>query len=143
MWGKGPTGSNAVCSALCLFLLPPAALHQLLEQGLWWSMRSTLITRVLNSVSDRLAISSSLSCILSGALICSFIWAIFILSQCTCYIVRGGALGICQGGAAHVALLWCCMWNRGQRGDNSIFSALCWLSVTSPTTYKQIGPFLR
>ena len=38
---------------------------------------SILITRVLNFASDRLAISLSLSCIFSGALICSFIWAFF------------------------------------------------------------------
>ena len=38
---------------------------------------SFLITSVLNSASDRLAISSLLSYIFSGALICSFIWAIF------------------------------------------------------------------
>ena len=38
---------------------------------------SILITSVLNSALDRLAISSLLSCIFSGALICSFLWAIF------------------------------------------------------------------
>ena len=38
---------------------------------------SILITSVLSSASDRLAISSSLSSIF-GALICSFIWAIFL-----------------------------------------------------------------
>ena len=38
---------------------------------------SFLITSVLNCASDRLAIYSPLSCIFSGALICSFIWAIF------------------------------------------------------------------
>ena len=38
---------------------------------------SILIASVLNCASDRLAISSSLSCIFSGALTCSFIWAIF------------------------------------------------------------------
>ena len=26
-------------------------------------------------------------------------------------------------------------------GSNAVCSALCWLSVTSPTTHKQIGPF--
>ena len=36
-----------------------------------------LITSVLNCASDRLAISSLLSCIFSGALKCSVIWAIF------------------------------------------------------------------
>ena len=38
---------------------------------------SILITRVLNFASDRLAISLSLSCIFSGALICFVIWALF------------------------------------------------------------------
>ena len=38
---------------------------------------SILITSVLNYASDRLAMSSLLSYIFSGALICSFIWAIF------------------------------------------------------------------
>ena len=32
------------------------------------------------------------------------------LSQSACYIVRGGALGIHQGRATHVPVLWCCMW---------------------------------
>ena len=38
---------------------------------------SILITSVLNCAYDRLAMSLLLSCIFSGALICSFIWAIF------------------------------------------------------------------
>ena len=33
------------------------------------------------------------------------------------------------------------MWGRGQRGNNATCSALSWLSVTSPTTHKQIGTF--
>ena len=40
---------------------------------------SILITSVFNCASDTLAISSTLSCIFSGALICSFIWAIFFV----------------------------------------------------------------
>ena len=53
---------------------------------------SFLITSVLNFASDRLAIFLSLSCIFSGALICSFIWAFFFfLSWHASYIVRGGA----------------------------------------------------
>ena len=43
---------------------------------------SILITSVLNSASDRLATSSLLSCIFSGALTCSFIWAIFFVPGC-------------------------------------------------------------
>ena len=38
---------------------------------------SILITSVLNCASKRLAFSSSLSCIFSGALKCSIIWALF------------------------------------------------------------------
>ena len=38
---------------------------------------SMLITSVLNCASDRWALSLSHSCIFSGALMCSFIWAIF------------------------------------------------------------------
>ena len=57
---------------------------------------SILITGVLNCASDSLAISLLLSYIFSGALICSFIWVIFFLSQHTCYIVRIRDLGIHQ-----------------------------------------------
>ena len=42
---------------------------------------------------DRLAISSLLSCIFSGALICSL--GCIFLSRCTCYVLRGRALDIC------------------------------------------------
>ena len=101
---------------------------------------STLITSVLNSASDRLVISSIFSYILSGALIYSFIWAIFFLSWCSC-LVRGGALGAHQGGATHVTVLWCCVWGRGPTGSNGPCLALCRLSVTSPATHKEIGPF--
>ena len=102
---------------------------------------SILITSVLNYASDRLAISSSLSCIFSGALICSFIWAFFFLSRHTWNVVRGGALVIHQGGSTHVAALWCCMWGRGPRGNNAACSNFCQFSVTSPATHNQIGPF--
>ena len=33
------------------------------------------------------------------------------------------------------------MWGRGVRGNNVTLFALCWFSVTSPTTLNQIGPF--
>ena len=78
----------------------------------------------------------------SRALICSFIWAIyFFLSQCTWYIVRGGALGIQQGGVTHFSVFWHCMWGRGLRGNNAACSALSQLSITPPATNKQTGPF--
>ena len=34
------------------------------------------------------------------------------------------------------------MWGSGPRGNHATWSALLWLPVTSPATYKQIGPFL-
>ena len=40
------------------------------------------------------------------------------LSQCTCYIVRGRALGVHLGTATHSN----CLWGRGQRGN----IAACW-----------------
>ena len=55
--------------------------------------------------------------------------------------LRGGALGIYQGRTTHIAVLWCCMSGRGQRVNNATCLDLSWLSVTSPTTHKQIGPF--
>ena len=55
-----------------------------------------LITSVLSPASDRFAISSSLSSIF-GVLI--FHLGHISLSWCTCYVVRGRALGIHQGGA--------------------------------------------
>ena len=63
------------------------------------------------------------------------------LSRCTCFIVRGRALGIHQGVASQVDVLWHCMWGRGQTGNNATYLALGQLSVTSPGTHKQIGPF--
>ena len=106
---------------------------------------SILKTSVLNCVSDRLAISSSLGCIFIRALNCSFSWAflllLLLLSQCACYLVRGRALGVHQAGATHVAMLWCCMWGRGLRGNSDACSTLCQFSVTSPTSHSQIGPF--
>ena len=64
---------------------------------------SILITSVLNPASDRLTICSLFSYIFSGVLIYSFIWAIYFLSPSACYIVRGGASGVHQGEATHIA----------------------------------------
>ena len=76
---------------------------------------SVLITSVLNSASDRLAISSSLGYIFSEALICSFTWAIFLVST---HLSRskGQSLRCSQGGATHVAALWHTMWGRVLEG---------------------------
>ena len=62
----------------------------------------------------------------------------FLISSCL-LVVRGRALGICQGEAAHVAKLWCCMWRRGPKGNNATCWAFDQLSVTSSTSHKQIG----
>ena len=40
-----------------------------------------------------------------------------------------------------VIALWCCMWGRGRRGNNGTCSALCWISVTSPTADNEVGLF--
>ena len=86
---------------------------------------SILITSVLNCASHRLAITLLLSCIFSGALICSFIWAIFLcVCRWACYIVRGRALGVHQGRATQVAVLWHCRWGRGPRGNSATCSTL-------------------
>ena len=90
---------------------------------------SILITSVLNCASDRLAISSSLSVFLK-------LWSVlslgpYSLTQCTRYVVSGGALGVWQGGATHFSPLWCCLWGRGLRVNNATCLALTPLSVTS------------
>ena len=67
---------------------------------------SILITSVLNCASDRLAISSLLSCIFSGALKCSVIWAFFFFFDLGASVnLRGGALGVPQGGVTLVTAL--------------------------------------
>ena len=61
------------------------------------------------------------------------------LSQCTCHIVRGGALGVRQSVVTHFAALCHCMWRRGPRGTNATCSLAClsphFLSLSSfPTS---------
>ena len=85
---------------------------------------SILITTVLNSASDRLAISLSLNSI-SGVLICYFIWAMFLCLAPPVNVVRGRALGIHQGRATAFALLWCYVWGKGQRGNNPCSLGSC------------------
>ena len=102
---------------------------------------SILITSVLNFASDRLSICLLLSCIFSGVLIYSFIWANFFFVLGTCYIVRDRALGICPGRATLIASWWCRLWGRGPRGNNAACLALSWLLVSFPATHKQIGLF--
>ena len=100
---------------------------------------SILTTSVLNFASDRLAVSSSFRSVF-GALICSFIWAIFFCLRIP-VSSKGQALGVQQGRATNFTELWLYMWGRGQRKYNATCSALHGFSVTSPATHKQIGPF--
>ena len=76
---------------------------------------SILIISVLNSASDRLSISLLLSSF-SGVLICSCVWALFLCFGTTAML---NALGIHQGRATLFAVLWCCLWGSGQRGNNA------------------------
>ena len=99
-----------------------------------------LITSVLNSTSDRLATSSSLSSVF-GALICSFIWAIFLCLGTSVNVERGRVLSICQGRASHIAMLWHYMWGMGLRGNNTTCWSVSRLAVTSPNMHKRIAPF--
>ena len=90
--------------------------------------------------SGRLAISSLLSCIfLELWSVLSFGPYFFIVVHLLC--CKGQSLRYCQGGATQVTELWCCLWGRGQRGNNPTRWALTPLSVISPATHKQIGLF--
>ena len=101
---------------------------------------SILITRVLTSASDRLAISSLLSCIFFWSFDLFFHLGHFFLFWHASYIVRGGALGIHQGGATHFVAWWCCMWGRCLRGNSATCSALGRLSVISSLLTSKLGP---
>ena len=104
---------------------------------------SLLITSVLNCASDRLAISSSLSCIFSEALKCSVIWAIFFffffLSWRVCYF-KGRSLRCSpgRGKAGHCALTL--YVGEGPRGSNGTRSTLHRIAVTRCATHNQTGP---
>ena len=101
---------------------------------------SFLITSVLNYASDRLAISSLLSCIFSGTLICSFIWAIYFLSWRACYIKEWSLR--CLPGWGNAGRCTVTLYvGEGPRGSNGPCSALCRISVTPSSTHNQIGPF--
>ena len=70
----------------------------------------------------------------SGALICSFIWAIVLCLDIPVMLAGGRALGIHPGGATLSAALWRCLWGRGQRGNNGA----CLLS-SSPTFQRTLS----
>ena len=84
----------------------------------------------------RLAISSTLSCI-SFDLFFHLGHFFFVLAAC--YVVRDEALGICQGGPTHIAVLWSCVWGRGQRGNNATCSALGRLKSLPPLSIRKLG----
>ena len=75
---------------------------------------------------------------------CSFIWTILVflfLSQHSCYVVRGRALGICQGGATQVAGCVVALYvGESPRRNNAAYLALSWLSVTFPLSTSKLGP---
>ena len=90
--------------------------------------------------SDRLAISSSLSCNFSGALKCSVIWAFFFfLSWFICYL-KGRSLRCSpgQGNAGHCAVTL--YLGEGPRGSNGAHSPLHWISVCHSDTHNQTAP---
>ena len=64
--------------------------------------------------------------VFSGILICSVIWAFFFfsLSQGTCYIVRGGALGIRQGKATRHCAVALPVEEGSEKEQCCLFSSL-------------------
>ena len=62
------------------------------------------------------------------------------MSRQACYIVRGGALGIHQGRATHLAALWRCMWGRGQRGINTTCLTLPGFQSLPSLSTSKLGP---
>ena len=98
-----------------------------------------LITSVLNCSSDRLAISSLLSCNFSGALIFSFIWAIFVLSWRACYI-KGRSLR-CSPGRGNAGCCAVMLYvGEGPRGSNGALLTLLRISIFHSATHNQTGP---
>ena len=87
-----------------------------------------LITSVLNSASDRLAISLSLSCIFSAALNCSFIWAIFFLVS-ACLLHSKGLSVRCSPGQGNP--LRCVVLYVGEGSKREQCCLLCSLQVFS------------
>ena len=99
-----------------------------------------LITSVLNCASDRLAISSLLSCISCGALICSFIWAFFSFLSVYLLHSKGWSLR-CSPGRGNAGRCAVTLYvGEGLRGSNGACSTLCWISVTPSATHNQTGP---
>ena len=99
-----------------------------------------LITSVLNCASDRLAISSSLSCIVSGALKCSVIWAIFFFVL-ACLLLKGQSLRWSPGGRGNAGGGAVTLYvGEGPRGSSGACSTLHRVSATPSASHNQIGP---
>ena len=106
---------------------------------------SFLITSVLNCASDRLAISSLLSCIffwsfdLFFPLGHFFFLFFFFWSWHACYIKgRSPRCSLGWGKAGRCALTL--HVGEGPRGSNGTRSTLCRISVTPSATHNQTGP---
>ena len=103
---------------------------------------SFLITSVLNCASARLAISFLLSCIFSGALICSLFFYLghfFFLSWLVCYF-KGRSLR-CSPGRGKAGDCDLTLYEgEGLRGSNGAHSTLHRISVFHSTTRNQTGP---
>ena len=101
---------------------------------------SILIISVLNSVPDRLAISSSLNCISFWNFDLFFHLSHISLSQCSSYIVRGRALGICRG-RANQLLYYSPVCGGGVQEETMPIAQLSASFQHFPSiTQKQIGP---
>ena len=100
---------------------------------------SILITTVLNCASDRLSISLSVSCIFSGALKRSVIWAIFFLSWQGCHF-KGRSLRCSPGWGKAGCCTVTLYVGEGPRGSNGARCTLHWISVFHSTTHYQTVP---
>ena len=100
---------------------------------------SFLITSVLNCASDRLAISSSLSCIFLWNFDVFFHLGHFFGSSYVRY--KGQSLSCSPGRGNPCGCVVTLYVGEGPRGNNATCSALGRLSVTSPSTHKQSGLF--
>ena len=100
---------------------------------------SILITSVLNCASDRLPISSSLSCIFFWNFDLFFIWAIFfILARMLCS--KGWSLRYSPGQGNPLHCVVTLYVGEGSEREQCCLLGSCQLSVTSPTTHKGIVP---
>ena len=100
---------------------------------------SILITSVLNCASDRVALSSSLNCIFSGALKCSFIWAIFFLLLRL--LLKGVGSLRCSpgwGNAGGCAVML--YMGEGPSGSSGARLTLFRISIFHSDTHNQTGP---